>query len=448
MGSVKLDRVPPQNVDAERTVLGAMMLPDENAFAIPAAMSLLAKEDFYRGAHQKVFGAIVDLYDRGQKVDLLIVTNELERTGHLETIGGISELDGMIDAVPTAKNIEYYAQLVREESIRRQIIHCSALAYNESFDNTTQASDVIDALNTSLLGITQNRRNGKPRRAKGLIKEAFRELEDAYHNEGIRGSSTGFPDLDKMTFGLQKGQYVIIAGRPSMGKSMFVQAITRSVAIDQKKVVLVFSLEMSAIQLVLRMLASESSVTMDAIQGGHLKDEDWPKLTVAAGKISEAAIHIDDHTLLTPHDMRTKIYQTQVLQPVDLIIVDYLQLCKCPVSGFNTVEQVGWISGQLKALAREFNIPLIAVSQLSRKAEERTGNRPMLSDLRQSGELEQDADIVMMLYREHYYDKTAYENEAELIIAKQRNGRTGTIKLFYRPAMMQFRSLARVEKDA
>lgn len=447
--SVRLDKVPPQNVEAERSVLGAMMMEKESQRAVVAAIEILGEKPdaFYREAHQKIYTAILNLFERGIPSDLLTVVQELERTSDLEKVGGVSYLDEMIDSVPTAVNVAYYADMVKQEYRRRKLILLTAQVYNEAFDDSEDVDALLERAESQVFGIMSDQ--GKPTAIplKRSIKESFNHVQEMYQKgENILGLSTGYYDLDKLTSGFQNGDYIVIAGRPGMGKSMFAMNIAEHVSMDQKGTVLMFSMETSHTFLTLRMLSSQSGIEFQRLKTGKLDESDWPKLTIVAGVLSEAKMFVDDTPGLTMLELRARAKKLHAEKGLDMIVVDYLQLMTSNEKFENRQVEVSRQSSAFKRLAHELKIPVVVLAQLSRNPERRTGNRPQLSDLRESGAIEQDADLVLFLYRDHYYDPTAAEDTAEVIVGKQRHGPTGVVELLFDGAKMRFRNLSRRQK--
>lgn len=450
MGTVKLERVPPQNIDAERAVLGAMLIADGGREAIPRVVEVLGddpiRNGFYREAHQRIYAAILNLFERGEPSDLLTVTQELERSNSLENVGGVPYIYEMIESVPTAANVEYYAKMVHSEAMRRRLIHVSAEIYNESFDNSEDVDMLLDKAEKSILDIRQDSINTGFVPLKRIIKPSFSAIQELYNKkEHVTGVPSGFTDLDNATSGFQAADFVIIAGRPGMGKSMFIQNIANYVAGECRIPVGMFSLEMSQQQLVVRMLAAEANVEFQKLRTGFLSEGDWPKLTIAAGSLSESEIFIDDTPGISILELRAKARRLKAEHDVGLIMVDYLQLMQGRGRAENRQQEISEISRSLKGLAKELSMPVIACSQLSRSPEGRPDKRPQLSDLRESGAIEQDADLVIFLYREEYYDRemSTKAGEAEVIIGKQRNGPTATIRLTFRASRMKFENMSR-----
>jgi replicative DNA helicase len=458
-GHIRLDKVPPQAIDAERSVLGSILVSEGDRSILGMAMTLLGDgEPFYREAHKSIWKAFLDLDERGGiPITLLAVTEELERVAMLEKVGGVSYIDEMMDATPlgpTVATIEYEARIVLERYTRRQLIYMTAEAYNTAFDNTEEAEATMSQLEKRILDV----RNQNPveglRPARAGIKPVFQRLQDLFHGgEDISGVPSGFVKLDRQTAGFQAGEYVMVAARPSMGKSIFVMDITRYNAIKMKMPVVFFSLEMSEANLLERTLAAEGNIEAYKMRTGRFEEVDWPKLTISAGVIAEAPIYIDaSKPNMTPLEVRARCHKLRHTVDFGLIVIDYIQLMGCDEKITRRNDQLTQISGALKAIAREFNVPLIAVSQLSRGPEGRENKRPLLSDLRESGSLEQDADVVIFLYRGKYYDRSQRDDIAEIILAKQRNGPVGTIKLLFDPQRVKFKPLAEqpwlIEREA
>lgn len=373
------------------------------------------------------------LFERTQAVDLITVTEELRKRKALETIGGASYLAQLTSLVPTAANLEYHARIVKEKALLRGLIQTATQIIQESFDAAGEGTAVLDRAERMIFDISQQRIEGKFVRVSEIIKGSIEAIDKLYQRkEHVTGLASGFHDFDTKTAGLQPSDLVVIAGRPSMGKSAFASGIAEHAAVVLKKPVAFFSLEMSKEQLVQRMLCSHARVDAQKVRTGYLSHSDWPKLTSAAGKLSEAPLFIDDTPGMSVLELRAKARRLKSQQNIELIVVDYLQLMEARNRSESRQQEISEISRSLKALAREIGVPLIAISQLSRAVESRTGNRPQLSDLRESGAIEQDADLVVFLFREEYYNATEENrNKAEAIIAKQRNGPTGSVDLVF-----------------
>ena len=438
------DRIPPQNIEAEQSVLGAMLLSPD---AIDKAGEILREDDFYRQDHRIIFSAIMGLRNRGQAVDLVTVAAELQKLGKLDAIGGTAVITALSNAMPTAANVVYHAKIVEEKSLRRHLINAATDVAASGDEEELDVAQTIDQAEQKILAVANRKQSTSMVRMKDLVKEAMGRIEELYDSkEAFTGLPTGFDDFDKMTSGLQPSDLIIVAARPSMGKSSLVLNIAEHVAIAGKKSVAFFSLEMSKEQLVQRMLCSEAGIDASRLRIGQLQENEWPNLMMAADKLSEAKIMMDDTPGMTALEMRSKARRWKNENGLDLIIVDYLQLMQGSNrrSSDNRQQEMSEISRSLKGLARELNVPVIALSQLSRSVESRTIKRPMLSDLRESGALEQDADIVCFIYRDDYYNPdTEQKNIAELIVAKHRNGPVGTVPLFFRKDITRFYDLSK-----
>ncbi|MEG0831895.1 MAG: replicative DNA helicase, partial [Acidaminococcaceae bacterium] len=400
-----IDRIPPQNIEAEQAVLGAMMLDKE---AISKATELLVAEDFYRQDHRVLFGAIVELFNKNQPVDMVTVTEVLKREGKLEDIGGIQFITYLANAVPTAANVSYHAKIVSEKALLRQMIGVATQIASKGYEADEDVATILDDAERMVLEVSNRKITQDFAPIRGVVMSAIGRVEELYSNKGnLTGLPTGFTDFDQLTSGLQPSDLILIAARPSMGKTALVLNMTQNIAIREKKTVAFFSLEMSKEQLVQRMLCAEASIDSARLRVGELQDEDWQKLIDAAGRLSEANIFIDDTPSITVMEMRSKARRLKVEHDLQLIVIDYLQLMQGggKRNSDNRQQELSEISRSLKALARELHVPVIALSQLSRSVESRQIKRPMLSDLRESGALEQDADMVAFLYREDYYDK-------------------------------------------
>ncbi len=436
------DRVPPQAHEAEVAVLGAMMLDIE---AIGAGAELLNPESFYRDSHRKIFRAIMDLFSKSEAVDLVTLTQELKRKKELDAVGGAAYLSTILGSVPTAANVRYHAKIVLEKAVLRRLITTATEVVQEAYDASGDAAEILDRAENMIFDIAQSRvrRDFMPMRE--ILKHSFEVIQELYDKkEHITGIGSGFDDLDKLTSGFQRSDLVIIAGRPSMGKTAFALNITANAAVKHNTPVAIFSLEMGKEQLVQRMLCSEARVDAHKLRTGYLADRHWSSLTTAAGQLSEAAIYIDDTPAMTVLEMRSKARRLKAEVDVGVLIVDYMQLMRGTGRVENRQQEISEISRSLKALAKELNVPVLALSQLSRAVEQRGGDRrPILSDLRESGAIEQDADVVMFVYRGEQYERTP-ENQgmAEIIIGKQRNGPTGTVKLAFRSECTRFENLA------
>lgn len=435
-----IDRVPPQNIEAEQCVLGAMLIERE---AISKAAEILQSVDFYKEIHKVIYSCMIELFGKNEAVDSITLTEALKRRGKLEDIGGLAYITFLANAVPTAANIMYHAKIVQEKALLRQLINVSTNIAGMGYEGGDAVEAIVDKAEKMVLEISNRHITREFTPIKNILFEAFNKIDKLYHNKGaITGLPTGFKDLDKLTTGLQPSDLILVAARPSMGKTALVLNIARNVAVKAKKCVAFFSLEMSKEQLVQRLLCSEAKIDSQKLRIGALEDKDWKELIDAADELGKASLFIDDTPGITVMEMRAKARRLKVENDLGLIIIDYLQLMQGSVSGNrseNRQQEISEISRSLKALARELNVPVIALSQLSRSVESRQVKRPMLSDLRESGSLEQDADIVAFLYREDYYDKeTENKDITEIIIAKHRNGPVDTVLLSFRKNITQF----------
>jgi replicative DNA helicase len=441
-------KLPPQNLEAEQSVLGGILIENE---AINRVMEILDPDDFYRDAHRKIFNALINLSERDEPADLITLTNELRKIDQLDSIGGASYLASLIDSVPTAANIEYYAKIVKEKSILRKLIQTSTEIITQSYEDRGDVEVFLDEAERAIFDISEKRVRPSFFSIRDVVKESFKTIERLFQKkELVTGVPSGFKELDRMTAGFQPSDLIIIAGRPSMGKTAFCLNVAQYAAVENKIPVAVFSLEMSKEQLVIRMLCSEAHVEGTRLRTGFLNESDWPKLTIAAGNLSEAPIYIDDSAALSVLELRAKARRLKSERGLGMLIIDYLQLMKGRARVESRQQEISEISRSLKALAKELNIPVIAVSQLSRKTEERTGNRPQLSDLRESGAIEQDADLILFIYRDEVYNR-AEDNpnrgKAEVIIGKQRNGPIGKIEMAFLDKFTTFKELYKGETE-
>ena len=433
-----LERTMPQSIEAEMSVLGAMILDNE---VINLVIPILNKLSFYKTAHRELYQAIVDIYDKGQPVDLVVLREELKKRSLLEKVGGVEYLMELEEAVPTIGNVEYYANIVREKAIKRNLIEVAATIQKQSFEESTDTEHLLDASERAIFDITQRKFNTASTKLNEILKETFSRIENLHDRQSrLTGLSAGFYDLDDITCGLQPSELIIVAARPSMGKTSLVLNVVEHVGVVEKKPVVIFSLEMSAQQVAQNMLCSHARIDAHKLRMGFLDDKQWSDLSYGLGSLSEAPIFIDDTPGLTVLEMRAKARRLKAQYDIQLVAVDYLQLMESSRAE-NRQQEISVISRRLKSLARELKIPVIAVSQLNRSVESREGHRPRMSDLRESGSIEQDADVIVLLHRDNYYDPDK-DNTAELIIAKQRNGPTGVVKLTFLSHFMRFESLA------
>ncbi len=441
-----LEKLPPQNIEAEMAVLGAMLL-DENA--ISDVLENIKEHDFYKGGHGIIFSSIVSLFDSRKKVDILTVSEDLTKKKLLERVGGASYLTTLTDFVPAATNAAYYSHIVKEKSILRSLIRNAGQILSLSYNQEEEVTSILDKAERLIFEISSRRAEGGYVHIKEILKDSIEVIESLYHKKThITGVPTGFIDFDRKTAGLQQGDLIIVAARPSMGKSAFGCNIAEYVAVEQKIPVAFFSLEMSRQQLIQRFLCSQAKVDIHKLRTGFLSPAEWPHLTNAAGKLSIAPIYLDDTPTMTIFEIRAKARRLCAHYNIGLLIIDYLQMIYSGRRGDSRQQEISEISRALKALAKELNLPVIAISQLSRAVESRQDHRPQLSDLRESGALEQDADVVVLLLREEYYNPTE-ENKgiAEAIIAKQRNGPVGTVQLSFIKEYMKFVNLSNLRED-
>lgn len=436
-------KIPPQNVEAEASLLGSILLDSDSLVQVADDISA---EDFYDQRHMIIYSAIKSLYEKHRPIDVLTLTNELKEKSRLEEAGGSSYITQLTNTVPTAAHVEHYAEIVHKKGIRRRLIKASqdilAMSYEEG---ESEIDEVLGHAESALFNVSQQNIKQDLTSVESILSESFDRLDELHKDKSkLRGLPTGFKDMDNLLAGLQKSDLFILAARPSMGKSTLAMNIAHHVATKQKQSVLVFSLEMSKEQLVDRLLAAEAGVNAWDIRTGSLSDEDFEKLGQAMGSLSEAPIFIDDTPGINVMEMRTKARREQHKQPLGLIIVDYLQLMSgsSRSSSENRVQEITEISRGLKAIARELNVPLMALSQLSRSVESRSPQIPQLQDLRESGSIEQDADVVSFIYREEYYNpETDRQNIADIYIRKHRNGPTGKVELYFNPDHLQFMTL-------
>jgi replicative DNA helicase len=442
-----LDRIPPQNLEAEQAVLGAILLDSDS---LVTAMERINSDDFYRTSHQRIFESMLELAEENEPIDLITLTSKLQNKQQLEEIGGIKYLSELANAVPTAANIDYYAQIVEEKSMLRRLIRAATNIVTDGYASTDDVGELLGEAEKKILEISQRRSTIGFIPIRDVLMEVFDKVEFLYNNKGgTTGIRSGFQDLDKMTSGFQRSDLIIVAARPSVGKTAFALNIAQNVGVREKETVAIFSLEMGASQLVQRMICAEANVDATRMRTGFLEAEDWEKMTMAIGSLSEANIYIDDSPSVTVADIRARCRRLKQEKGLGMILIDYLQLIHGRGKGDNRQQEVSEISRTLKQIARELDVPVIALSQLSRGVEQRQDKRPMMSDLRESGSIEQDADIVAFLYRDDYYDKESEKkNIIEIIIAKQRNGPVGTVELAFLKNFNKFVGLDRAHQDA
>lgn len=440
------ERVPPQNIEAEQAVLGAMLIDKE---AIAKATEVLSADDFYREAHRVIFSAMLELYNKNEAVDMVTVTEILKRDNKLEDIGGIAYITSLANVVLTAANVKYHAEIVAEKSVLRQLVRVSTEIAAMGYEANDDVGTLLDTAESRILEISNRKKKADFTPINDILMDSVQSIESLLQNKGgLTGLPAGFADLDKLTSGLHPSDFIILAARPSMGKTALALNIVQNVALRAHKAiggeprsVAFFSLEMSKEQLVNRMLCAEAGIDSQRLRVGEMHDEDWTHLWDACDTMSRAKIYIDDTAGITAMDMRSRARRLKAEHGLDLIVVDYLQLMQGSGKRNNSgdrQQEVSEISRSLKALARELDVPVLALSQLSRSVESRQVKRPMLSDLRESGSLEQDADIVAFLYREDYYNPDTENKHTELIIAKHRNGPVDTVNLFFQKQFTKF----------
>ncbi len=434
-GLAEHGRIPPQAIDLEEAVLGALML-EQNA--LTAVIDILKPEVFYKESHQIVYGAIHRLFAKSQPIDILTVTNELKTSGELELVGGAYFITQLTNRVASTANIEYHARIVTQKYIQRELIRISSEIIKDAFEDTTDVFELLDKAEKSLFSVSESNFRRSFDTMQSLVRAAIDDIQSARTHEGnLRGIPSGFTDVDRMTAGWQKSDLIILAARPGMGKTAFVLSMARNIGVDFNIPVAMFSLEMSSIQLVTRLISSETQLSADKLKKGNLENYEWEQLNAKIGKLVDAPIYIDDTPALSIFELRAKCRRLKAQYNIQIIIVDYIQLMSTGEDNKGNREQeISTISRSLKALAKELNVPIIVLSQLNRSVETRAGSkRPILSDLRESGAIEQDADLVCFIYRPEYYKLEQDEQGnstrgmAELIIAKHRNGALGEVKM-------------------
>jgi replicative DNA helicase len=444
MADIAKDLLPPQNLEAEMAVLGSMLM-DDNALA--TSIESLDSNSFYKNSHRKIFSAILGLFDANKAIDLITLTDELKRAGALEDVGGASFLTELVNSVPSAVNVNHYIHIVKEKYILRSLINSSQKIISLCHESEGKIDELVDTAEKLIFDISDSKTQTSYIHIKDLVKDSIETIDRLYQKKAhVTGIPTGYVDFDMKTAGLQPSDLIVIAGRPSMGKSALVLGMAEYAGVVQKTPIAFFSLEMSKEQLVQRMLCSHARVNAHNVRTGYLTPSDWPRLTAAAGNLSESPIYIDDTPSISVMELRAKARRLKANYDIKMIVLDYLQLMRGSGNIENRQQEISDISRSLKALARELNVPVIAISQLSRAVELRPDHRPLLSDLRESGAIEQDADVVVLILREEYYKPTP-ENEgiAEINIAKQRNGPVGTLNLSFIKEYTRFENIARQE---
>ena len=435
-----VNKVRPNDTLAEQAVLGSMLVSKD---AVQAAVEVLKPEDFYREDNKEIYAAMMDIYSVGKEIDMITVTEQLKLRGTLERVGGTQNLATLIDNVPTTSNIERYVEIVEQKATSRNLIKVTSDIMKVSYAQTEELDAIIEQAEKGIFDLAQNRNSKSYSGMKEILVNTLDSIEKMYQNkEKLSGMESGFIDLDEKISGLNDSDLIIVAARPAMGKSAFVLNIASYVAMHDKVPVMIFNLEMSKEQLVKRMLSSESEIDSMKINNANLEQDDWIKMADASNRLADVPIYIDDTPVLTPSEIRAKCRKAKLEKNIGLIIIDYLQLMESKTANGSRQQEISEISRGLKILAKELNVPVIALSQLSRATEARADHRPMLSDLRESGSIEQDADIVMFLHREDYYDKeTEKKNVAEVIVAKNRHGETGTVELAWLGKYTKFANL-------
>ncbi|MCP3888270.1 MAG: replicative DNA helicase [Desulfobulbaceae bacterium] len=443
--SVVPSRIPPQNIEAEQAVLGSILL---KADLLGTVLEILKPHDFYKDSHKLIYESMVDLFDKNEPQDLLTVSNLLLNTNKIDKVGGPSYLASLTSIVPVTSNVGSYARIIREKSILRRLISVNSDIAQRCYEEQNDIDILVDEAEQAIFDIAGSKGEGHFTHIKSIVPKAFAVVEQLYkRKELITGVPTGYSEIDKMTAGLQPSDLIILAARPSMGKTSFAMNIAQHASLVEKTGVAVFSLEMSKEQLVMRLLSSVGRIDSQRIRTGKLRSEDWPKLTRAVGMLSEAPIYIDDTPAISVLEMRAKVRRLAAQHEIGLIVVDYLQLMRGR-STENRTQEISEISRSLKALAKEHAVPVIALSQLNRGLESRTDKRPMMSDLRESGAIEQDADVICFIYRDEVYNKAEDnpdQGTAEIIIGKQRNGPTGTSKLTFIKEFTMFENMSSYE---
>ena len=429
--AMELGKIPPNDVEAEQAVIGSMLTDKE---AVSAAIEVLKPEDFYREDNRIIFEAILSLYGRSEPIDIITLKSELSSMGKFEAVGGLEYIAELPDKVPTTANVEQYIKIVEEKSVLRNLIKTANEIITLGYDQTQEVDSIIDGAEKKIFEVMQKKNQKGYTPIKDILVETFTELEQLYNQkQRITGIPTGFSDLDFRTSGLHNSDLILVAARPAMGKSAFALNIATNAAVRAKVPVAIFSLEMSKEQMTSRILCSEAMVDSNKVRTGKIDDEEWGKLAAASGELSEANIYIDDTPGISIMEIRAKCRKMKIEKNIGLVVIDYLQLVQgSGKRGSSREQEIAEISRSLKILAKEINVPVIALSQLSRAPEQRPDHRPMLSDLRESGSIEQDADIVMFLYRDDYYNEDSEKkNIAEVILAKHRAGSTGTVELLW-----------------
>ena len=437
-----IGRIPPHSVESEQSILGSILLDKE---AIITVTETIKPEDFYKEAHKIIYECMMKLNNKNEPIDLITLTEELKKQGYLEDIGGISYITSLSTIVPTTSNVKYYADIVKEKSVLRKLIRVSNDILNLGYDSSIKVEDILEKAEKQIFDISQEKSSEDFQTINSVLMDTYDMIEKLYTNkQDITGITTGFEDLNKKTNGLQRTDLILVAARPAMGKTAFSLNLVQNAALKGNASVAVFSLEMSKEQLVQRMLSAQSHVELKKIKTGNLDENDWPRIIDAMSVLSNANIYIDDTPGIKIGELRSKCRKLKIEKGLDLILIDYLQLMEGDGGNESRQQEISKISRSLKIIAKELNCPVVALSQLSRAPEQRSDHRPMLADLRESGAIEQDADIVMFLYRDEYYHPDSErKNIGEIIIAKNRHGETGSVELVWLGEIQKFANKAR-----
>ncbi len=440
------DKMVPHNVEAERAVLGALLIDPDAIFKVN---TFVRPNDFYAERHQWIYDAVLSLHERREAVDFVTLCDELERNERLVELGGAAYLSALIDSTPTALNIEHYAHIVERTSTLRRLIGAAGEIAALAYEDTDEVSEVVDRAEQILFGVSQRRAAGDVQIIRDVVSEYYDRVDYLYQHKGETiGVPTGFRNLDKILGGWQKSDLIIVAARPGMGKTSLMLSAAQIAARKYNQRVAIFSLEMSAEQLVQRLISAETGIDSQRLRIGNLREDEWPTFIQATGALSETMIFIDDTPSISAMEVRTKARRLYAEYGLDLLIIDYLQLMQSDRRSENRVQEISFLSRALKGLARELNIPVLVASQLSRAVEQRNDKHPMLSDLRESGSIEQDADIVMFIYRDDYYTiESEHPNIAEIMISKHRNGPTGMVPLYFKKELAQFLEVEMFRED-
>jgi replicative DNA helicase len=435
-------KIPPHSVESEQSILGSILL---DKHAMVTVSEIIKPEDFYKEAHKIIYDAMMSLSNKGEPIDLITLTEALKKDDSLDIVGGISYLTSLSTIVPTTSNVKYYADIVKEKSVFRKLIRASNDILNLGYNNATKIEEILEQAEKKIFDISQEKASDDFKGINEVLMSAYDSLEDLYNNKGgVTGITTGFTDLDKKINGLQRTDLILIAARPAMGKTAFSLNLVQNSALQAGISAAVFSLEMSKEQLVQRMLSAQSTVELKKLKTGNIDENDWPRIIDSMAVLSNSKIYIDDTPGITIPEMRSKCRKLKMEKGLDLILIDYLQLMEGDGKNESRQQEISKISRSLKMIAKELNCPVVALSQLSRAPEQRSDHRPMLSDLRESGAIEQDADIVMFLYRDEYYNPDSdRKNIGEVIIAKNRHGETGTAELVWLGEIQKFANKAR-----